>query len=123
MKTNRTKNLTLFVGIIMASLIIFTFNTKASTDIDSLRNEKSKNELVEIEAELVKEFSDETYDILSDINFYPQEIKIFDTNDNLVYQTCIQDENELKDEKLIRLLIQSDLIMTLDDTSFYTINK
>lgn len=115
-----TKKIAIIVGIIMAILILLVFNTSAATeDPENDLRYKSKVEKVQ---KAVKEFPSHCALDLEEFR-NKRVFKFFDENENLLYQSEVNVNKAIDDEKLVKYLHQSDLVVNSDHTSFYRFSK
>lgn len=112
-----TKKVTIIVGVIMAILILLVFNASAEPENDL----RYKSEVVKIQ-QAVNDLAMQTELDCEQLN-HKKVLKFFDDNENLLYESEVNMDKVINDEKLIKLLHQSDLVVNLDHTSFYRFNK
>ena len=108
-----TKKPTLITGIAMGALILAS--TLAHADpIKKVTKEKTPEaEEAALEAEeLLAAF--ESLD--------PPSVKIFNANDELIYEAVVEDIETTKDKKLLSLIHQSDFLMSYENTSYYKLS-
>lgn len=116
-----TKKVTIIVGIVMAILILLVFNAKAAGSGDPKNDLRYKSEVVKVQ-EAAKGFCNP--EALDFEEFRNKKVfKIFDENENLLYQSEVNTDKSIMDGKLVKYLHQSDLVVNLDHTSFYRFNK
>lgn len=116
-----TKKISIVVGIVMAILILLVFNAKAAGNVDPDNDLRYKSEVEKVQ-KAAKEFSSQ--EVLDLEEFQSKKVfKILDENENLLYQSEINTNRVIEDEKLVRYLHQSDLVINLDHTSFYRFGK
>ena len=116
----KTKKISIIVGVIMAILILLVFNAKAAGP-DPENDLRYKSEVIKVQ----KAAKNLTFQKESDceqssvVKLY----KFFDDDENLLYETAVNTEKVMNDEKLIKLLHQSDLVINLNYASFYRYSK
>ena len=108
-----TKKPTLIKGIAMGALILASMLAHADP-IKKVTKDKTK------EAE---EVALETEELLAAFESQdPSSVKIFDTNDELIYEAVVEDIETTKDKKLLSLIHQSDFLMSYENTSYYKLS-
>ncbi|MDN5215337.1 hypothetical protein QQ020_24875 [Fulvivirgaceae bacterium BMA12] len=116
-----TERLIVIVGIIMAILILLVFNTKAASIDKPEKDLRFKSEVLKIEKTATNYEWQKEQRLTG--NEDKKVFKFFDKEENLMYQLEIHTDKIAGNKKLLAYLHQSDLIMNLDNTSFYRLSK
>ncbi len=125
MKTiiKNTKKLALVTGLILASTLTSNITsastTPANLEKDSTANAKSAT----IEAEVLEYLEKEETLMLEFKSLNQPTIKVFNHNDELIYEGNAKSKDDIKDKKVLALLLKSDFLMRNGNTSYYKINK
>ena len=122
MKTlnNITKKLTLITGIAMGVLIMTTTLVNAEpTDKDKAAEAK----VATLEAEVLAQLEEEENLLAEFKALNLPTIKIFDANDELIYEVTVDNIEDIKDKKVLSLIHQSDFLMSFENTSYYKLHK
>ena len=115
-----TKKLTLITGIAMGVLIMTTTLVNAEpTDKDKAAEAK----VAAVEAEVLAQLEEEENLLAEFKAINLPTIKIFDSNDELIYEVTVDNIEDIKDKKVISLIHQSDFLMSFENTSYYKLHK
>ncbi|MDN5200952.1 hypothetical protein QQ008_06260 [Fulvivirgaceae bacterium BMA10] len=115
-----SKKFVLALGVAMGVLIIFSSSVFAESD---KKKEKFTNkEIIELENLIQSQFEeDEIFSEIVSIN--ESTVKIFNTQNELIYEAAIRKIEDVKDDKLSKLMLQSDFIMEHNNTSYYRLHN
>ncbi|MDN5212079.1 hypothetical protein QQ020_08450 [Fulvivirgaceae bacterium BMA12] len=117
-----TRKITLVAGIVMGALIISTSLVQAASEKKPKTDKTYEATVAELEIEIL-EYLQEEEDLIAEFKALNlPTIKIFDANDELVFQATVDDINTIKDKKLRSLLYQSDFLMSFENTSYYRLH-
>ena len=118
-----TRKVTLITGIVMGALIISTSLVQAEPEKKPKTDKAYEIAIAELEVEIL-EYLQEEDDLIAEFKaLNPPTIKIFNAEDELVFQTIVDDINTIKDEKLRSLIYQSDFLMSFENTSYYKLHN
>lgn len=118
MKTLLNKSISIFLVLMMG--VALTMSYAGPTKKDSVKKTKVNGIIIDeatydqLEADLLDElYFEET----------SKTIEVYDLNDNLIYKATIDNEEEIKDEKLQKLIMNSDFLLNINRISYYRLNK
>ncbi len=118
-----TRKITLVAGIVMGALIVSTSLVQAASEKKPKNDKTYEATVAELEMEIL-EYLQEEEDLIAEFKALNlPTIKIFDANDELVFQATVDDINTIKDKKLRSLLYQSDFLMSFENTSYYKLHN
>ena len=70
-------------------------------------------------AEILEQWEEEENLLAEFKALNPPTVKIFDANDELIYEAVVEDIETTEDKKLLLLINQSDFLMSYANTSYY----
>ena len=122
MKTIRVtvKKVVIIVGVIMGLLILLVFSARAHSNTPE-NDLRYKSEVVKIQQATRDLALQKELDCRQFKN--KKLFKIYDDDENLLYQAEVNTNQEIKDMKLVKYLHRSDLVVNLNHTSFYRLSK
>ena len=107
----------------MAALIISTTLVNAEPDKRILTDGAAEAKVAALEAEVLAHLEEQESLLAEFEALNLPVVKIFDANDNLVYETIVDDIEMIKDKKLLSLIHQSDFLMSFENTSYYKLQN
>lgn len=118
-----TKKLTLITGIAMSALIMTTSLVFAEPNRKTTKDKTAEAKIAALEAEVLAQLEEEE-NILAEFNdLNLPTVKIFNANDELIYETTVDDIELIEDKKLLSLIHQSDFLMRFENTAYYKLNN
>ncbi len=114
-----TRKATLITGIVMGALILSTTFANASevNKKEAKAKKASQTETVTQEVLNQIELEDNIMAEFKALNL--PTVKIFDANDNIVFEGKVKNINDIKEEKVVAKLLNCDFIMSLENTAYY----
>ena len=120
---NIIKEVTLLTGIAMSALIMTTTLASAEPDNDKVRDKTVEAEVTALKAEVLAQL-EATENVLAEFeHLTPPTVKIFNANQELIYEKVVEDIELINDKKLLSLIHQSDLLMKFENTAYYRMGK
>ena len=120
-KINR--KLTLITGILMGLLVLNSTLAIAATEGKLTDDKSSASEVAIVEAEVLEQMEEEK-NLLAEIKAFNEPmIKIFDANDELIYQAAVNSKEDINDQQLLTLIHKSDFLMSFENTSYYKLHN
>ena len=118
-----TKKLTLITGIAMGALITTTSLVFAEPNSNTTKDKTAEAKIAALEAEVLAQLEEEE-NVLAEFNdLNLPTVKIFNANDELIYETTVDDIKLIEDKKLLSLIHQSDFLMRFENTAYYKLNN
>lgn len=119
-----TKKTSLITGIALGALILATTFVNAATKgimTDDKITEAKKVAALEAEVLVLMEAGD---NLLAEFNVLnPPTVKIFDGNNELIYEGVVDNKEITDNKKIITLLHRSDFLMKFENTSYYKLHN
>ena len=118
------KKTSLITGIALGALILATTLVNAETKgimTDDKITEAKKVAALEAEILVLMEAGDNLLDEFKVLN--PPTVKIFDANNELIYEGTVDNNEMINNKKIITLLHQSDFLMKFENTSYYKLHN
>ena len=119
-----TKKTSLITGIALGALILATTFVNAATKgimTDDKITEAKKVAALEAEVLVLMEAGD---NLLAEFNVLnPPTVKIFDANNELIYEGVVDNKEITDNKKIITLLHRSDFLMKFENTSYYKLHN
>ena len=119
-----TKKTSLITGIALGALILATTFVNAATKgimTDDKITEAKKVAALEAEVLVLMEAGD---NLLAEFNVLnPPIVKIFDANNELIYEGVVDNKEITDNKKIITLLHRSDFLMKFENTSYYKLHN
>ena len=119
-----TKKTSLITGIALGALILATTFVNAATKgiiTDDKITEAKKVAALEAEVLVLMEAGDS---LLAEFNVLnPPTVKIFDANNELIYEGVVDNKEITDNKKIITLLHRSDFLMKFENTSYYKLHN
>lgn len=125
MKTinNITKKLTLITGIMVGALLLST-NSVSADPTEKAKKDSTANTKIEAVESAVLEYLEKEESLMLEFKALNKPtVKVFNHNDELVYEGFVKDMEDIKDKKLLSLLHKSDFLMRFENTSYYKLNQ
>ena len=118
------KKTSLITGIALGALILATTLVNAETKgimTDDKITEAKKVAALEAEILVLMEAGDNLLDEFKVLN--PPTVKIFDANNELIYEGTVDNNEMINNKKIITLLHRSDFLMKFESTSYYKLHN
>ena len=106
----------------MGALILASTLGHADPIKKVIKDKTTKAEEAALEAEVLKQLMKEENLPVAFEALNPPSVKIFDANDELIYEAIVDDIETTKDKKLLSLIHQSDFLMSYENTSYYKLS-
>ena len=118
-----TKKLTLITGIAMGAIILTTTLATAEPIKKEVTDKTAAAKEAALEAEVLVQLEEEENFLAEFKSLNLPTVKIFDANENLVYEATVDDVELIQDKKLLSLMHQSDFLMSFENTSYYKLHN
>ena len=118
-----TRKVTLITGIAMGALIMTTTLANAEPNNKITKDEIDKAKEATLEAEVLEQMQEEENLLAEFKALNAPMIKIFNANDELIYQGAVDNMEANEDKKLLSLIHQSDFLMSFENTSYYKLHN
>ena len=107
----------------MGALIMITTLVNAEPTKKTVTDKKAEAKVAALEAELLAQLEEEENLFAEFEALNLPTVKIFDANENLIYEAIIDDIEMIKDKKLLSLMHQSDFLMSFENTAYYKLQN
>ena len=114
-----TKKLTLIIGMVMGTLILASILAHADPIKKVAKDTTAVNDEAALMVEILEQWEEEENLLAEFKALNPPTVKIFDANDELIYEAVVEDIETTEDKKLLLLINQSDFLMSYANTSYY----
>ena len=116
---NITGKLKLITGIAMGALIMVSSLANAEPNHKTKKDEATEAKVAALEAEVLEQLEKEE-DVLTEFDHLSLPmVKVFDANNELIYEAVMDDIEMIQDKKLLSFIHRSDLLMNFENISYY----
>ena len=120
---NITKRIKLITGIAMGALIITSTLASAEPHNKTPKDEVAETNIKALEAEVLAQLEEDELILAEFEQLNVPMVKIFNANDELVYEAVVDDFEMIKDQKLLSLMHKSDFLMNFENVSYYQLGE
>ena len=118
-----TNNFIIATGIVMGLVIISTTFVHANPMDNKNKENTSNSQATQVESELAASWESDD-EVLVDLNLpSTATVKIYNQNDELIYESFSAADELDEDKTLVKLMLQSDLLMNNGNTSYYRLSQ
>ena len=118
-----TRKLALITGIAMGAIIMTTTLVNAGTAKKLVNDKNAEAKEAAVEAEVLAQLEEEENFLAEFEATSLPTVKIFGSNDELIYEGTVNTFETIEDKELLSLIHRSDFLMSLENTSYYKLHK
>ena len=103
----------------MGALIMVSSLANAEPNHKTKKDEATEAKVAALEAEVLEQLEKEE-DVLAEFDHLSLPmVKVFDANNELIYEAVVDDIEMIQDKKLLSFIHRSDLLMNFENISYY----